>query len=131
MSGQPLHKTGRTLVGHPSIDETTNIASVATLQKQELGASGVAEPTWLNNWAEQHLSNFRKALQDSDRCIAPNRELRVATACTGSGAEAFTLLAIAKAFRKTGLAHSLKFNYVFHCEKTERNIISSKRCTRH
>ena len=124
MSGQPPHKTRR-LAGHPSIDETTNIASVATLQKQELDANDVAKPTWLNNLAEQHLSNFKEALQGSDRCIAPNRELRVATACTGSGAEAFTLIAIATAFRNTGFAHGLAFNYVFHCEKSKgkRNFV--------
>ena len=47
--------------------------------------------------------------------MAPNREIRIATACSGSGAEVFTILAVVNTFRK--LYPGLRFTYKFQCEK--------------
>ena len=71
--------------------------------------------------AKQHLKTFRVAFGNNDRRMASNRELRVASACTESGAEVFTLMALAAALRDTGLPHALKFKYVWHCENNKWN----------
>ena len=62
------------------------------------------------------MKNFREALgAECTRRLAPNREVRVATGCTGSGGEVFTLLAVLGAFRT--LCPNLRFTYQFHAEK--------------
>ena len=62
-------------------------------QEQVLKAAGVGETSWLKNLAEQHHEAFTKELKH-ERVMAPDGVVRIATSCTGTGQEVFTLLAI-------------------------------------
>ena len=76
-SGELPHKTR-------PIDDGPNITTTQFRQipDRELDAQDIAEPTWLTNLAKQHLNTFRVAFGNNDRRMGPNRELRVASACT-------------------------------------------------
>ena len=95
----------------PVIDEERRQA----LHKRALEADDVRDGA-LAKLAKEHLSEFKSAFGgESQHAMGPNREVRVGTACTGSGTELFSLLAILEAFRDE--CPELKFKYMFHCEK--------------
>ena len=114
-SSVPAAKKARYLKPHVSIEASENFARSLDVSMQVVKAEDVKNNV-LPKLAEEHLRNFRDALgSECTRRLAPNREVFIATSCTGSGAEYFTLLAIVKAFRN--MYPRLRFTYVFHCEK--------------
>ena len=75
----------------------------------------------MDKLARQHLHNFYQAFgPECTRRLGPNRKVRIATGCTGSGAEVFSLLAIVEAFRS--ICPKLLFEYVFHCELNQKRM---------
>ena len=123
----PPAKTRRTLGGPKfSIDKETSFLMREQQLQKELKAAEMHNMSGLRDLAHDHLNNFEQLFgSEIQRRMAPNRVIRVATACTGSGAEVFTLLAIINTFRHTYPA--LKFSYVFHCEKVpqKRQFVKS------
>ena len=106
-------KRQRPLIRTPPIDATENRRRVTKVAATVLAAEDVR--TGLSKLAVQHVVHFKEALaKASARALAPNCTVKVATACTGSGAEVFTVLAVIDAFR--GMCPNLKFEYVFNCD---------------
>ena len=94
----PLKKTARALVANVSIEERTNFERSSKLGEKVLKADTIKSDA-LPTLAKEHLEQFKEAFgEECQRRMAPSREIRVATACTGSGAELFTLLAVLEAF---------------------------------
>ena len=125
VAGAPVHKKPRSLQPQASIDEKDNLKKAAVVGKTVLQAEDVKKDA-LPKLAAQHMHNFRAALgSECTRRLAPNCEVRVATGCTGSGGEVFTLLAILDAFRT--LCPNLRFTYTHHCEKhaTKRRFVQT------
>ena len=118
-------KKPRSLAPQPSIDENDNIRHINSVCQTVLKAAEVKDDA-LDRLAAEHLHNFRNALgSECARRLAPNRVVRIATGCTGSGAEVFCLLAIINAFRD--ICPKLRFKYVFHCERdpTKRKFVQT------
>ena len=121
----PLRKKARSLEPQASIETKENFRRRSVVKQNVLTASSVKNDA-LPNLAAEHLQHFRDALgTECTRRLAPNRVIRVATSCTGSGAEVFTLLAIVEAFRTS--YPGLRLSYVFHCEKnsTKRRFVQT------
>ena len=98
-SGMPLKKKARALVANVSIEERANFERSSKLGQKVLKADNIKSDC-LPKLAKEHLEQFKEAFgEEFQRRMAPNREIRVATACTGSGAEVFSLLAVLEAFR--------------------------------
>ena len=102
---------------------TSTVPDLATAKKpklpngrpqQVLEAAGVGEISWLKNLAEQHHEAFTKELTN-ERVMAPDGVVRIATSCTGTGQEVFSLLAVIDVYRK--LYPRFRVEYQFHCEK--------------
>ena len=113
----PPQKVRRTLGVNASIGEKDNYRNQRHCENKVLPAATVRGSCWLNNLARDHYNSFKETFQFGrpNFCMAPDGEVRVATCCTGSGAEVFSLLAVVDTLRTT--YPDLRFNYAFHCEK--------------
>ena len=126
---ESTQKKHRSLHAEASIDENDNFFRADEVAKTVLKAEDVKDKA-LPLLAGEHLLNFRNALgAECERRLAPNCEIRIATACTGSGAEVFTLLAIIEAFRS--ICPELRFTYVFHCEKASNKRLFVQELHKH
>ena len=121
----PFVTKARPLDRQPSIGAEDNFRRYNRLKEVVLPAGSVRNDA-LQTLAAEHLLHSQEALGgECTRRIGPNREIRVATSCTGSGGEVFTLLAAVDAFR--AMNPDLRFKYVFHCEKhtTKRRFVQT------
>ena len=110
----PVLKKARSLEPQHSIEAKDNFSRCNVVKQKVLDASSCKNDA-LPKLAAEHLQQFRDALgAECTRRLAPNRMILVATSCTGSGAEVYTLLAIVEAFRAA--YPGLRFEYVFHCD---------------
>ena len=121
----PARKKWRQLEEQVSIDEKTTYLHQSQLKTRVVLAEDMKNKG-LDMLAAEHLQSFKEALGvEHDRRLAPNREIRIATGCTGSGGEVFTVLAVLEALRPH--YPGLRFKYVWHCEKhpTKRKFVQT------
>ena len=88
-----------------------------------LEAAGLRTLDGLTKLAGEHAQNFRQLIGSGGRAMVPKFKVRIGTACTGSGADLASMLAMKKALAAADI--EFEFEYVFNCEKagTKRNWI--------
>ena len=101
----------RLLVRRSSVDTDTSLEMQKEVQTRTLKADGLKDMEGLTKLAEEHALLFSKLLNDPLRPLGPNRKLLVASACSGTGADMLSCIAIRKALGS--LLPDLEFEYVF------------------
>lgn len=83
-----------------AIGESSHFENQAQLLQKPIDTNCVDGLGWLCDLANEQYDNFKIALgAKAGHRMTPNREIRIATCCTGSGAEVFTLVAVLDTFR--------------------------------
>ena len=108
----------RPLRTHLSIDGDSCVDLQKDAQATILEAASLRDVKRLVALAADTARRFGQAFQNKCRRLGPNRKVPVCSACSGSGADIFTLLAIMKALAP--LCPQLEFEYQFCCEKVEQ-----------
>ena len=103
----------RTLARQQTIQPEVAAQVLAECSGRQVPVASLADGTALPLLAREHCVAFLHMLGDPAR-LAPNRPIKIGTACTGSAADLFAFSALEEAYQQ--YAPRFEVSYAFNCE---------------